>query len=335
MAIPIGTWVDRKGGHLLLTIGALIGALAMAALSRIDSLATFYGVWFCIGIAQGAALNNAPYAVLAANHPNYRRAIVHASLLTGLASTAGIPAAGLLVAQFGWRTAALALAAVQLAGPVLIHATVLRGTLAASAQPRLADTSVGRLGTIMRQRAFVGAALAFGSLWFVTTGIAVHGLPMLQEFGLLAPAAVATLALYGPAQVGARVLMFLPRREIASRRLGIMAIVGLAGSLFMLATVSAQTGYILFALLYGASSGLLLIVRQLAIADIFGLRRLGAIGGALVTVTIVPRTMSPLALSWLHDAFGSYRPVVWAMVVLAIIGFAAFVDATRRRPADG
>src|SRR5437763_6925016 len=44
-ALPVGRWIDRHGGRLLMALGSLAGAALLFAWSRIESLAAFYVIW--------------------------------------------------------------------------------------------------------------------------------------------------------------------------------------------------------------------------------------------------------------------------------------------------
>src|SRR5918998_6555976 len=41
-AIPVGQWIDRRGGHALMTLGAAFAAVLLALWSQVDTLAGFY-----------------------------------------------------------------------------------------------------------------------------------------------------------------------------------------------------------------------------------------------------------------------------------------------------
>ena len=88
---------------------------------------------------------------------------------------------------------------------------------------------------------------------------------------------------------------------------------------------------IFYSVLMGATNGIVVIVRQTAIAEIFGIVGFGAIAGAITTVAIVPRTASPLANSWLRDLFGSYEPLLWVLTGMMCLSTIAFYIATTDR----
>lgn len=334
VALPVGFWVDRNGGRLIMTSGAALGAAALILWSCATSLWHFYLAWLLIGIAQAASLINPAMTVLAANVRDYRRAVTYVSLLTGLSSTFAWPATSWLIDTYGWRRALVGLAILQLAVPMLVNLYALHGTTGHLAEPRRSEASSDfRLSDIVGQRAFWAFAAAFGVYWFVGSGLTIHLIPMLQEQGIEVQTIVAIMALQGPAQVLGRMALLLFAHDISARQLGRVVFPLWGGALLLLLFLvpAGLSGLVTFAIVYGGAFGTLLIVRSTGIVEIFGSRGYGAITGALSSVSILPRTMAPLGFALLHTALGSYRPVIWLMFGLTMLGSVAFWIASSSR----
>jgi MFS family permease len=333
VALPVGYWVDRHGGRLIMTLGAALGAVALIVWSGATSLWHFYLAWFLIGVAQAASLINPAMTVLAANVRDYRRAVTYVSLLTGLSSTFAWPVTSWLIDGYGWRQALVGLAVLQLAVPMLANLYALRGTQGHLVKA-FGETSPDiSLPVIIRQRAFWAFAVAFGVYWFVGSGLTIHLIPMLQEQGMQVQTVVSVMALQGPAQVLGRMAILLFGHDVSARQLGriVFPLWGCALLLLLFLVPAGLPGLIAFALVYGGAFGTLLIVRSTGIVEIFGSRGYGAITGALSTVSIVPRTSAPLGFALLHTALGGYRPVIWLMFGLTMLGSLAFWIASSSR----
>jgi sugar phosphate permease len=324
-AIPIGHWVDRYGGHIIMTLGAGLGAAALVAWSFVASLPAFYLLWTAIGLAHASSLINPATTVLTSNVRDYRRAITYVSFLTGLSSTAAWPLTNFLINGFGWRHALIGLAVLQLSIAMMANAIGLRGTVGSHAGLAISDRP-SRLREIMRGRAFWAFAAAFSVYWFVSSGITIHLIPLLQERGVDLEQAVTAVALQGPAQVFGRMLLFLFAHELPSREVGrwLFPIWALALLSLLYVAPLGPAGLIGFSIFYGFSSGTLLIVRATGVVEIFGSRGYGAITGAIATVSILPRTTAPLLFALLHNAFGGYDAVILVMFAVAIVGAIAF-----------
>ncbi len=334
VALPVGFWVDRNGGRLIMTLGAALGAAALILWSCATSLWHFYLAWLLIGIAQAASLINPAMTVLAANVRDYRRAVTYVSLLTGLSSSFAWPLTSWLIDAYGWRQALVGLAALQLAVPMLANLYALRGTKGHLVEPQRGEASSDfRLPAIIGQRAFWAFAMAFGVYWFVGSGLTIHLIPMLQEQGIEVRKIVTIMALQGPAQVLGRMALLVFAHDISARQLGRVVFPLWGGALLLLLFLVpiGLAGLVTFAIVYGGAFGTLLIVRSTGIVEIFGSRGYGAITGALSSVSILPRTTAPLGFALLHTALGGYRPVIWIMFGLTMLGSLAFWSASSSR----
>src|SRR6185295_9847219 len=103
-SIPVGAWIDRGHGRMLMTGGPLPAAALLVALSQIQTLPMFYVVWLGLGACHSVTLYEPAFAVITRVFgPRYKQAILIMTFLGGLASTFGIPFAQLLIERFSWR----------------------------------------------------------------------------------------------------------------------------------------------------------------------------------------------------------------------------------------
>jgi MFS family permease len=341
--IPVGHWVDRSGGRWAMAGGSTIAAVLLALWSRIDSLWELYAIWIALGFAQSMSLYNVAAAVVTANTTDYRRGLTWLAILTGLSSIAVVPVASLVISLWGWRAGLAALAALQFLGPALIYLVVLRGTIGsrtveyqrrktALAEGRLPSTAMDSpLRSALRTPAFWLFAVAFSVHWFVITSMLVHFLPIMAERNVAHEVAVAIFAFNGPAAVIGRLALYVLDPQASARKSGRVAFPMFAAGMLLLIFVApfGFWGLGLFAIVYGMSAGVLMIVRQTAIVEAFGIRGYGAITGALTTVCILPRTMAPVTVAMMRDGFDSYQPVLWILFGMIILGMAAFWAALR------
>jgi MFS family permease len=335
-SIPAGALVDRYGGRVLMTGGAVFGAVCLALWSQVETLPAFYLVWIGIGLATAASVQDLPFAVVTANVADYRRAITNVTLLAGLSSTVFLPLTSLLIADFGWRNALLALAAIHILGPGIISFVVLRGTVgsrtAEIVAPGVRDGSP--MLAALRRPAFWGLALCFGTQSFAFTAVSFHGIPLLQERGVALGVIVAGLALIGPSQLVGRLGLLVVGPRISARTLGRIITPFLPVAMLLLLVVPpwGLPGLALFALVFGLGNGIVTIVRATGIAEILGTRGYGAVTGAMNMVLMVPRTAAPLAVAAAWELRGNYDGAIWMMVSLTAAGAVAFWLASMQRP---
>ncbi|MDB5572257.1 MAG: Major Facilitator Superfamily protein [Hyphomicrobiales bacterium] len=348
--IPVGHWVDRRGGRMVMAAGATGAAALLVFWSTVDSLAGFYALWLALGVAQSMSLGNVTAAVVTANIRDFRRGLTWVAILSGLSSISVVPVASLAVTHLGWRQGLLVLAAIQLLGPALIYGVILRGTVgsrtaefkrreAALAEGRMPSAVMGPspLQAAVRTPAFWLLAVACSVHWFVITGVLIHFLPLMQEWKVPSEIAVTVFAFNGPAAVVGRLALYYIDPGASAKKTGRLAfpVFGLGILILIYLAPLGLWGLALFALVYGMAAGVIMIVRQTAIAEIFGIRGYGAITGALTTVCILPRTMAPVSVAMLRDYFGAYDPVLWILFAVICVGTLAFwLAMAGRRRAD-
>ena len=340
-SIPFGWWMDRHGPRLLMTAGALLGALCLALWSQVSTPIAFYGVWVGIGLATAATVQDLPYAIASANIADYRRAIASILLLGGLSSTVFYPLTKVLIEAFGWRHALLILAVLQLV-PAAVYLVLLPGLRGSRTDERAADAAArggSPLKAALKRPAFWGLSLCFGAQTFAFTGITFHMIPLLTERGLSLDAIVAAMALIGPAQVIGRAALMVFGKRASARFLGrvVVPLMPLAMVLLLTMAPFGLAGLALFALVFGTANGIITIVRATGIAEILGARGYGAISGAMNLVLTVPRTAAPLAIAAVWQAQGRYDAALWLLVSITAVGAVAFwlVSMERVRSAGG
>lgn len=324
----VGRLVDAGHGRLVLTGGPVIGALALIGLASATSPAAYLAAMAGLGLAMAGSLYDPAFALLGRLYGrDARRAISAVTLFGGFASTLAWPLTqALLDAGMDWRGIAwiYAAALVLIAAP--LHAAAARH--AGSSPPIVTHDATGSPSD---QDAFLpgnapqsaaaqpdarqphppppacaGAILIlFGTMialhGLVTSALSVHVVAALDTLGLTAREAVIAGMLIGPAQVLARLVEMLAGRALPALALGLIA----AGLLPLAFAVLAALGTGLpaamtFALVYGASNGLITIARGVVPLALFGPvglgRRLGRIAGpALVMKAAAPAAFAALA----------------------------------------
>jgi predicted MFS family arabinose efflux permease len=336
-AIPVGQWIDRHGGHALMTLGAAFAAVLLALWSQVDTLAGFYLIWIGIGLATASTVQDVPFAVVAANVRDYRRGITYLAFLGGLSSTVFIPLTSVLIGALGWRHALLALALIQLLVPTVVNAIVLRGTRGSrsgeSAAPALArDPSP--LRSALARPAFWALAVSFCAQSFFFNGVTFHIIPLLRERGLGLETIVIGLAVFGPAQLAARILLVAVGERAPARKAGRLAVLFFPAAALVLLLVGPLgfAALLAYVALFGLGNGLFTVVRAAGVVEILGSRGYGAIVGAHNLIMVLPRTIAPLAVAALWENTGNYDAVIWLLVAATAMGALAFWLASTATP---
>ena len=148
----------------------------------------------------------------------------------------------------------------------------------------------------------------------ISTGIPVHLIPILLERGFTLDAAVAAYAVIGPAQVVARFLTGFGERAMSLRGSASLTMALSVLAFLLLPFIPAGSWLILgFAGLYGASNGMMTIVRALLPPELFGREDYGAIQGMIAMPVRLAMAGAPFAFGALWAWWGSYDAVAALM----------------------
>jgi predicted MFS family arabinose efflux permease len=340
-SIPVGAWIDRGHGRMLMTGGSLLAAVLLVVWSRIDSLPVFYAMWIGLGACQAVLLYEPAFAVITRVYgPRYKQAILLMTFLGGLASTFGIPFTQFLVERVGWRASLDVLAAINVVVAVM-HWLFVPGPQdkpvpIGEAKPA-ADGGAKKspLAAAVRVPAFWGLVVAFAGYGLAFSAMSFHLIPLLDDRGVPIGVVMAIIALIGPMQVVGRVLLMVGQRHITTIQLGAGIYFAFPIAMAMLAMgISDVYGLILFAIIYGVANGLITILRGMAVPEFIGPEGYGVVSGALTMPTNLMRAAGPVIASLAWAAFGGYTPVLWglaAIMLLAAAGFAAAAILSTRQ----
>lgn len=334
VAIPVGALIDRYGGYWFMVLGATGAAILLTIWSSTSSLTVFYIVWAGLGLAHACTLSESAYNIAISNLADHRRGITMIALLSGFSSSVAVPFITLCSESFGWRPAIMIVATIHFMVPGMVSAYVLRGTRSGSHKPAATDSVAVTVRLPLRRiagdRIFWALAAAFGVHTFVGNGITFHTIPLLLENGHTMSLIVGIMALHGPSQVLARLTLLLVGTRISTAGYGRIAFGLLVLTVAMLIG-SAWWGIpvlLVFALLFGISTGLLTLVRANSVIEYLGSYGYGAATGALTMAVAIPRTTAAVVFALLWEIRGGYGPVLWVALLVSLGGLLAFWLAT-------
>ncbi|WP_081928803.1 MFS transporter [Microvirga sp. BSC39] len=329
-AVPVGRLIDQGYGRAVMTGGSVLAAFLLVLWAYTDSYPVFVLIWVGLGAATSALFYEAGFAVLALNLGLLaRRGITIITLVAGFASTVFIPLLHMLIDRYGWRDTILVMAALNIGICAALHAF---GIPAAPAKPRHAGENRTSLLPASNPR----RVLAKPAFWLfvitsvlqgiISVGIPVHLIPILLERGFSIEAAVAAYTVIGPAQVAARFLTGFGERAMSLKGIGVVTMALSALGFLLLPFIPAGSWLILvFAGLYGASNGMLTIVRALLPPELFGREDYGAIQGMIAMPVRVTMAIAPFAFGALWAWWGSYDAVLVLCLGMAVCSLVAFV----------
>ena len=331
----VGRVIESFGGRGVLAVSSLLMAAGHLLLALSHQLLSWYAAWSLLGLAMACGLYDAAFSTLGQIYgAKARPAITNVTLFGGLASTICWPFTAMMIANFGWREACLAFAAVHLflMGPA--HLLCLPHAPAEPLARRQDDVGSDEEPAIF-SRLFLLLAVILAIAASVTAIVSVHLIAILQGRGLSLASAVATGALFGPAQVAARVLERMLGRWIHPVWTLVISILLTCFGLLLLGLETDSFLIVLALILYGAGNGINSIAKGTVPLALFGPRYYARIIGRLALPQLVVQAVAPVFVAFLMDRTGSESAlhVLAALTLMNCAGVIMLVRNTKTQRA--
>jgi MFS family permease len=307
----VGRAIDRRGARAAMTLGTVVVAAGLFALSQVHGQAAYLVVWAVLGVGMRLCLYDAAFAALVQIAPSRGRiAISYLTLFGAFASSVFWVIGHALEEQVGWRQTLALFALVNLVVCLPLHWFGLArretadGRGASTSAPAVSPDGPPLDGRA-RSLAIVLFALIMSLNGFVFGVVSVQLVPLLEAAGLATAAAVWVASLKGVAQFGGRVVEIFFARNLRAITVGRIAIGVLPPSLLLLLFGTGSLPLVLaFTLLMGASQGVITIVRGAVPLALFGAKGYGAVLGVIATPVLVVNAASPTIFAWIVDRWG-------------------------------
>jgi hypothetical protein len=305
----VGRLIDRHGGRPVLLASSLCYAAGLAGIGLAPALPLYLTAWAVLGIGMGCGLYDAVFAALGRIYGSAARGpITNLTLFGGFSSTICWPLSAFMIDNVGWRSACLIYAGLHLVVSLPLQMAVVRKQALIAAKP-VADAITIRDEPPIANEPLIFALLAL--VLSIAAGIGsivvVHLLIFLQARGADYAAAIGLGTLFGPAQVGGRVVerLFGSRYHpiwtmIAACTLMAVGLILLFGAFPILAPII---------LLYGAGYGISWIGRGTLPLALFGPLRFPRLMGKLAFPSLIVQALAPSAGALMIETSGANATV--------------------------
>ena len=343
----LGWLSDRFGPYRLIRAGVLIFGAGMIALSRVDSLGSFYAA--LIVIALGTSLAGYFPINIAVIHW-FERYRARALSIVGLGMAVGglfVPLVAGSMQTFGWRSTALwsGVLIIVLCGPISLLfkdrpqalGQEIDGDWAAAkaAGDNASDDGVVEFTAreALRTRAFWLVSLGHGFALLAVTAVNVHAITLIKEsLGYTVAQASLVITLMTAAQVVGVLAGMAFGDRLNKRLLAAFCMLMHGAGLMLLAWAQGLAMLVGFALLHGAAWGLRGPLMQAIRADYFGRRSIGMIMGLSTLIVAIGQIGGPMIAGGLADITGNYRAGFTVLAVLVGLGSLLFYFASPPPP---
>lgn len=322
----VGRVIAARGGRPVLAASTLLFAAGLCIIGLAPTLWVYLSGWIAVGAGMGTGLYDAVFAALGRRYGSAARGPITAlTLFGGFASSVFWPLGAFLAATFGWRNTCFAYAAMHLllalplvltfpSGQAVPSDQAVSDKAPASSMPRASE------GTILPLLALILTLSAgIGSI------VVVHLLLMLEARGLAVPVAVSIGTLFGPAQVGARVIEGL----FGTRYHPIWTMVASCAAMaFGLACMLAVADIVLLTaamVVYAGGYGIMWIARGTLPLALFGADRYPLLMGRLAFPSLIVQALAPFVAAMMVEYCGIGFMVAGLSAIAAINAAFVFV----------
>jgi MFS family permease len=334
--LPVGRWLDRHGGRMLMTSGAVAATLLALAWAQVRSVPELYAVWIGIGAISSAVQYEAAFPVVVSHFPAHlrSRALLGVTVVAGFASSVFLPATGLLNQALGWRDAILALALVHGIVVIPLNAYVRRpdGLAAADRRHHADRARRAAIRTALRDRAFYLLGAGFVAQTGAVATVSVLLVAALRALGH-SPAFAANVAgMLGVLSVTGRLASTAAGERVSTRHVTVVvfAVQGLGAVLLPLVGRSVS-GAVACVLQFGLGFGVASIARPALLAEHFGIEAFATLSALWSVPLTLMEAFTPLAVALVWHVAG----LGWAMTGaagLCVLGALALAAVRRIRP---
>ncbi|MEE1674784.1 MFS transporter [Agarivorans aestuarii] len=329
----IGRLIDKGFGPQVLSLSALLGGLALLAVSQVEHLWQFYGAWLLLGCTSAGCLYEPCFAFLTRYRgSDAKSAITKVTLYAGFAGTVSFPLCHYLVGLVGWRATSvgLALIVIFIATPLLFScAKLIQGAkkpVSPQAKTRLASTPSKGVSHSLKSAMFWFIAIAFSLSALNHTVLVSFLLPSMHVINFSPNDAVLVMAMIGPMQVVGRIAMMSVDNRLSNTVITMLCFGSLlvAASLLWQLNNSHQLIW-LFVVLQGSAYGVTSILRPVLTKQLLGEESFGAISGLLAVPYLLASASAPFlgAYAWQVNQQQGIFSLVSLSAVLGFVAMAA------------
>jgi MFS family permease len=348
----IGPLADTKyGARMLMSIGVIIAGGVPFAVSYVQNIWQYYFIYGVIGalgmVGYGSLVTN---TILAKWFIRKRgRAMAISTLGISLSGLAFVPLTHFLISDFGWRNTLMVLGIIVWGLTVIPVAIFVRrrpedmGLLPDGDDPEsislksqgLAETTnissgerIWTLRDALRTKALWLLLVGFNLAGLSISGVMIHLIPYLLDKGFSKDIAASAMTIFALCCALVKIPWGLISERVSVRICIIISYTGCAFGILVLLTSQSVPLVFIYVIIYGASMGADLVLRDLIWADYFGRTFIGTIRGVIMPAYMIALAGGPLFAAWLYDLTGNYQiPYIIFFVTLLLGAFFIYLAA--------
>ena len=319
--------IDRHGGNSVMSLGAIAGAVGLVGIAFADRQPVYLACWLLVGAGMSSTLYDPAFTTLTRIFgASARRQITFVTFAGGFASTVGWPATHFLVEYLDWRGAYLTFAAVLILVVAPLHAFALPRAVFTAPAPVTTSTAPAEQNYLLpRGTPFLLLTAGFALHAFLLSGVTSNLLAVLERGGIAAGTVVAIGALFGPAQVLARLADFTFAGRTSPLWVARAAVTTIVIAFTMLAILGiSPVVAAIFAMMFGAANGVMTIARGALPLVLFGPVGYGRVIGRVARPALFLQALAPFAVASAVENL-SNRTVLEIAAIGSLVALTCFI----------
>ena len=337
--ISAGFLIDRHGTKRVLIAGLLAAGIAFLGFYFMHTLRAYYLFYLLQSVGYVSA-GPIPNQVLISRWFNRMRgrAMGLAYVGIGIGGAAAPVLAQLLVRQFGWRAAMLAICGIIFLAILPLVLVVIKdrpsdlqlypdgdSLTGTTAHPSNSASTGIPLRSAIRTRSFwmilVGSSLSIGAVG----GIIQHLQLFLRDQGFSPEAAARVASFLLISSIAGRLVMGFLADRFSKKHVMLAAFLFVGSAIPLLYLVHFPGVIYCFAFLFGFGMGGDYMLIPLVTARSFGVASLGRLMGVILTADAIGQAFAPVAVGRLFDLHRNYN---WGFALLTAAALTAALAAT-------
>ncbi len=338
LAPIMGFLVDRLGPRKLILAGSILMSLGFLLLSRVSSIATFYGAFATLSIGMSTCTGT----VLLTAVNNWFR--TKAGLATGIV-TSGFGLGGILIPivtglvdSFQWRTAMLIIGfgifIIVLPLSLLVrhkpeqYGYQTDGEARSALEPAEVHTPITSTEIdvsakqALRGRPFWHVAIASLCHAFVVGAVVTHMMPYLSSLGIARSTSSLVALVLPVASIGGRLSSGWLSDRLGRRHIFAASFVLMTAGLFLFSQVTAGMMWLVvpFIIAFSLGWGCSVTSRIAVLREYFGRGSFGTILGFTSGIMMLGNIAGAPLAGWVFDNWGSYQGAWLGFGAITILG---------------
>jgi MFS transporter, OFA family, oxalate/formate antiporter len=334
LAVVAGKLNDRIGPRVLITVSAVLFGVGYAMLSSVQApwqLFLFYGVLAGVGFSAHDVVTLSTVTRWFVRRRGAMTGIVKAG--TGVGQLLVPVIAAMLIAAYGWRSAAFIIGTASLVILVVAAQLMRRDPRSVDQYPDGVETQIGRPPVGSRDTGMTLAEAAVTrqfwilcaiqlAVFFSLLTVMIHIVPHATDLGVAPAVAAMILSTIGAVSIAGRLTIGTLFDRLGGRRSLTICFAVLLTSFVLLQLAETTWMLFLFAIIYGFAHGGFFTVMSPTLAEFFGIGSHGVIFGMVLFSGTVGGAAGPLLAGILFDASGSYQVTFWILTGFGVLGLA-------------